>query len=179
MLGRLHMTIAEAIAQYEGAASTIFGSPPPFGRLGTGPIAIAGTPLYDIKILQECVGDALKERETPEDASFIAKDSALCKVYASVHTTVSNYECTIWEAAKATVPASVFFKAVSFHSGGQFVDGGLSRNSPHDAGAQLDICISSRHFNAVTLLACPVISVEKNSKLDVLFYLERRFGKEL
>ncbi|KAF3062293.1 Calcium-independent phospholipase A2-gamma [Daldinia childiae] len=145
MLGRLEMSIEEAINQYEVVGQKVFGQRPFFGKFAN---AIAGAPFYDIHILQECVKDVLKEKNIAPDEDFIVKDGIpSCRVkvcvtskitsnvdalrsYRSVHPTIVNYDCTIWEAASATSAAPVFFKYVKFRTGDEFFDGGLRRNNP-------------------------------------------------
>ncbi|KAI8964916.1 hypothetical protein F5Y11DRAFT_363187 [Daldinia sp. FL1419] len=145
MLGRLEMSIEEAIEQYEVVGRKVFGKRPFFGKFAS---AIFGAPFYDIRILQECVKDLLDTRNIPRDENFIVLDSTIsCRVkvcvtsrftsnvdalrnYRSVHPTITNYDCTIWEAASATAAAPVFFKHVKLRNGGEFYDGGLRRNNP-------------------------------------------------
>jgi hypothetical protein len=51
--------------------------------------------------------------------------------YESLHPTVENYNCRIWEAASATAAALMYFKSVKFDGTGEkWSDGGLRRNNP-------------------------------------------------
>ena len=55
----------------------------------------------------------------------------LLRSYEIHHPSEQNYNCTIWEAARATTAAPLFFKKISLGAGGAtFVDGAVRRNNP-------------------------------------------------
>ncbi|KAF4454063.1 hypothetical protein F53441_3348 [Fusarium austroafricanum] len=81
MLGRLQMTIDEAIEQYEIVGRKVFGRKPAFGKLGRLVKGLRGTAFYDIEGLQECVKDVLKSKGIAPDEAFITSTKATsCKV---------------------------------------------------------------------------------------------------
>ncbi|KAL2289483.1 hypothetical protein FJTKL_01756 [Diaporthe vaccinii] len=149
MLGRLHMTIEEAIKQYETVGEKVFGKPT-YGKVGLAARGIVGRPLYSIETLQECIKDAIGTRVpvVPPDALFCEERDPGCKVmlcvtrkrtytpdvlrnYATNAPTKENYECQIWEATSATAAAPIYFKPVELRKRREkWVDGGLKRNNP-------------------------------------------------
>lgn len=44
----------------------------------------------------------------------------------------------------------------------------------HSRGGELNVCLSSRHFPAITLSNCAEITVEQHNELDIATYLEQR-----
>jgi predicted acylesterase/phospholipase RssA len=57
--------------------------------------------------------------------------SDLLRSYEAKHPSQRNYDCCLWEAARATTAAPIFFKQISLQNGGYtFVDGGLRLNNP-------------------------------------------------
>ena len=57
----------------------------------------------------------------------------LLRSYTTWAATERNYDCTLWEAARATTAAPTFFKRMIIHEPGSrqpYIDGGLGRNNP-------------------------------------------------
>ena len=81
MLGRLQMSIDECISVYENVGKRVFGKKPSGGQAGRLIKGLINSPFYDIRILQECMKDVLKEKELPVDVIFRETGSPRCKVY--------------------------------------------------------------------------------------------------
>ncbi len=81
MLGRLRMTIEEAIAQYETVGEKVFGKPAG-GKVGLVVKGAVSCPLYNIATLQECIKDTLGTRvpAVPSDALFCERGDPGCKM---------------------------------------------------------------------------------------------------
>ncbi|KAK5716359.1 hypothetical protein LTR17_016402 [Elasticomyces elasticus] len=148
MLGRLHMTIDECIAEYENVGKRIFGKRPAGGQVGKLFKGLTSSPFYDIGDLQDEIKSVLDEKDIPRSEPFLEAQIPRCKVmlcvtrkvtskadvlrnYQSFHSTEENYHCQIWEAASATAAAPMYFKHVKFEgSGEKWCDGGIRRNNP-------------------------------------------------
>ncbi|RDW56410.1 hypothetical protein BP6252_14164 [Coleophoma cylindrospora] len=156
MLGRLHMTIDECIAQYEQVGGHVFGKKPYGGKVGKALKGLTNSAFYDIKILQDEVKKVLDSKGIAHDEEFRESSVPTCKValcvtrseitkpdvlrnYESLHPSAENYDCKIWEAASATAAAPMYFKGVQFNQKGEkWCDGGLRRNNPiNEALAEL------------------------------------------
>ena len=48
--------------------------------------------------------------------------------------------------------------------------------SAHEAGVKLEVCLSSRHFGAVTVSNCPIIAMEHHNKPDIMLYLDQKLA---
>ena len=48
--------------------------------------------------------------------------------------------------------------------------------SAHEAGVKLGVCLSSRHFGAVTVSNCPIIAIEHHNKSDIMLYLDQKLS---
>ena len=48
--------------------------------------------------------------------------------------------------------------------------------SAHEAGVKLEVCLSSRHFGAVTVSNCPIIAIEHHNKSDIMLYLDQKLA---
>lgn len=80
MLGRLHMTIDECIAEYEEVGKRIFGKRPPCGQLGKMVKGLASSPFYDIGGLQEEIKKVLDEMKIPRNEAFLERTTPQCRV---------------------------------------------------------------------------------------------------
>ena len=64
----------------------------------------------------------------------VRAESVFCELLRSYGTTTigqRNYKCTIWEAARATSAAPIFFKPITLKdSGATFVDGAIRASNP-------------------------------------------------
>ncbi|KAF8859945.1 FabD/lysophospholipase-like protein [Acephala macrosclerotiorum] len=148
MLGRLHMTIDEAIVAYQELAPIIFkGSwwtqQEPLKYLG------AATKHYWFKgeNMERALKALLQTRELPSDEKLL-EANAKCNTFVctvSAYSTQTellrnyrtrrighrDYDCTISEAARATSAAPLFFEPITLkNSKASFVDGGVRDNNP-------------------------------------------------
>ncbi|KAH0556588.1 hypothetical protein GP486_005565 [Trichoglossum hirsutum] len=124
MLGRLQMTIEECIKEYKYLAKKIFVKRKRHSSFFGIKYATAelGEPWFDAGNLEKAVKDLLKRKKKDEGLELKEDVSPKCKV---------NYKCTIWEAARATSAAPIFFKSITLNdSGATFVDGGIRANNP-------------------------------------------------
>ncbi|KAK3296861.1 uncharacterized protein B0H64DRAFT_390543 [Chaetomium fimeti] len=48
--------------------------------------------------------------------------------------------------------------------------------SAHAAGTELSVCLSSRHFPAITVTNCPEILVDQHNNQDIIRYVDQRLG---
>ena len=139
LLGRLHMTIAEAMAIYYDLSATVF---PKGGKLAIG--------TYDHKPLETIIQKIVRERERGDKMLDKANDSELghsfvCAIpshdymtptrFRSYHIEGDNQSpaCAIWEACRATSAAPGYFLPMEISWGDQtdrFLDGGLGCNNP-------------------------------------------------
>ncbi|KAG0647789.1 Patatin phospholipase domain-containing 8 [Hyphodiscus hymeniophilus] len=146
MLGRLRMSIDECIEAFKTISEIVFkNNPSSFSRVMGG---VLGRPFFDAALLEGAVKDILTTRGLGEDAKFCEEEDANCKVFVSatraqsVHAVLlrsyttwvaseENYDCFIWEAARATSAAPLFFESTKLEaSSATFVDGGLHLNNP-------------------------------------------------
>ena len=135
MLGRLRMSVDQAIKHYRDLCKTAFGSPKWFGGLRS---TVFGTPVYDAQILERCIKgiaaqsdaahydeDALMNEPLVENSDGVychtfvvavrqtqaAAPPELFKSYAPEET----YK--IWESARATTATVGFFAPVGIQEG--------------------------------------------------------------
>lgn len=80
MLGRLHMSVDECIEAYNTTTKKVFEKKPFGGKAGRFAKMVVSSPLYDVRILQECIKDILRQRGVPEDEYFRETYSPQCKV---------------------------------------------------------------------------------------------------
>lgn len=149
MLGRLRMTIDECIEVFQHISEAVFGDiPGTFSRLIGG---LSGKPFFKADRLEKAVKELLISRGVDPDTLLKDSEHARCKVFVcatraqTVHpvllrsyTTWSegeeNYACHIWEAARATAAAPLFFEPIKLKiSGATFVDGAMRLNNPISA----------------------------------------------
>lgn len=80
MLGRLEMTIEEALRQYEKVGKRVFKSGGPAGKLAR---ALTSRPLFETDDLQAAIRDMIKEKKIREDARLCVDEdqNPECKVY--------------------------------------------------------------------------------------------------
>jgi len=147
MLGRLRMTVDECIEVFQHISQIVFNnSPGILSRVYSG--FIGGKPFFDAEKLEHAIKELLNARGIDEDAKLRDVDNAKCKVFVcaaraqTVHAVLlrsyqtwvpseENYDCLIWEAARATSAAPLFFEPTTFRSTrATFVDGGLRLNNP-------------------------------------------------
>ncbi|KAJ7262822.1 FabD/lysophospholipase-like protein [Mycena rebaudengoi] len=147
MLGRLRMTVEDAIRAYDALAQGIFSHIKFFGQDGK----------FKASRLEAAVKKIVAENspaEDPHELNQLMKDpvgEGICRTFVcaqSAHTMRGNipvlfrtYDspnepaatCAIWEAARATSAAPTFFKRIEIGAvprAEAFIDGGLGRNNP-------------------------------------------------
>ncbi|KAJ7452585.1 FabD/lysophospholipase-like protein [Mycena latifolia] len=144
MLGRLRMSVEEAIQAYDTLAQVL----PETKRFGQ-------NTKFKTSQLEAAIQKIVKENSPSEDPNESMKDpldhDAICRTFVcaqSAHTMRGNipvlfrtYDsphepvatCAIWEAARATSAAPAFFKPIEIGPASRaeaFLDGGLGRNNP-------------------------------------------------
>ncbi|KAJ7077531.1 FabD/lysophospholipase-like protein [Mycena belliarum] len=146
MLGRLQMSIEEAIDAYDSLAQFVFSETKPTWKDGR----------YKASRLEAAIKKIVEEKSESQNADEPMKDSrtgdAICKTFVCAHSAVTmraniahlfrTYDspnepaatCAIWQAARATSAAPTFFKRIELGKPPQpFIDGGLGRNNPTSA----------------------------------------------
>ncbi|KAG6906944.1 hypothetical protein DXG01_011277 [Tephrocybe rancida] len=142
MLGRLRMTIEDAIACYDDLAGRVFSQ-----------VKILGDGQYKATLLEEVIKEVVQKR-TGNSEAHLLDDGALggiCKTFvcamnahnlnASIPCLFRTYAspkepsipCTVWEAARATSAAPTFFKRVYIGPPARpepYIDGGVGNNNP-------------------------------------------------
>ncbi|RFU32279.1 hypothetical protein B7463_g4070, partial [Scytalidium lignicola] len=147
LLGRLRMSIDECIMVFRHVSEIVFKENPSTLSRAIG--GVLGRPYFDASKLEEAIKDVLSTQGLREDAKFCEeKEDSNCKVFVcatraqTVHpvllrsyitwqATEENYDCFIWEVAKATSAAPLFFEPTKLRaSRAVFVDGALHLNNP-------------------------------------------------
>ena len=80
MLGRLEMSIDDALEQYEAVGKRVFGKKPfggPFGKLAKG---LTSRPFFAIEDLQKAIKDLLKEMKVDEETMLYVNKKPSCRV---------------------------------------------------------------------------------------------------
>ncbi|KAL5344189.1 hypothetical protein ACLOAV_010851 [Pseudogymnoascus australis] len=149
MLGRLLMTISEAIDAYKSLSPQIFQKKwwtqsKPLKFLG----GEAQQYWFDGKNLENAVKKLLKERNVSEEVRLFDPDSTSCKTFVCAVSALStqaellrsykaqrtghrDYDCSVCEAVRATSAAPLFFEPVTLKgSNATFIDGGVRVNNP-------------------------------------------------
>jgi len=142
MLGRLRMSVKEAIDCYDNLAGKVFSE-----------FKWAGDGKYKATLLEEVIKAIVNER-TGDSEAQVLDDGALggiCNTFVCAmnahdmnacrpvlfRTYVSpkgpSIPCTVWQAARATSAAPTFFKRVYIGPAARpepFIDGGVGQNNP-------------------------------------------------
>lgn len=149
MLGYLHFSIDECLKYYEELADKIFvprlKSKGSFKWIN----AEVGGTWFNGKDLEDAVKDLLRRISLEEDLAFRRDGEQKCKVFVSAvrSTTVrevlirsyhtdtvgqQNYDCSVWEAARATSAAPACFGPIRLRgtNAATFIDGGVRANNP-------------------------------------------------
>ncbi|MCJ1269381.1 hypothetical protein MMC22_009273 [Lobaria immixta] len=152
MLGRLRMTIDEAIEAYQQLSPKIFKKR---WCAQSKTSKYTGAELNDYwfegKNLKDAVQNLLQDRKLDPDMklldskssrmspSFVCAASAvstqieLLRSYKSRRLGHRNYDCFMWEAVRAKSAAPLFFEPIALEaSKATFVDGGIRANNPID-----------------------------------------------
>ncbi|KAF2022643.1 FabD/lysophospholipase-like protein, partial [Setomelanomma holmii] len=144
MLGRLRMTVGEAIIAYLSLSNRVFQKK---AHRVTVKGKIQGR--FDSDELARAIKEVVKQQGLPEDALLKDASDAQCKVFVcatskqtsetvcltSYRTSRGNNDLlksvTMWEACRATSAASTFFDPISVgRFGEEFVDGATGANNP-------------------------------------------------
>ncbi|KAG5651485.1 hypothetical protein H0H81_008485 [Sphagnurus paluster] len=140
MLGRLGMSVDEAIGAYVEFAKTVFSDRKWFFKNET----------FKATVLERVIKKIIRDKEEdPEARMKTDKPTTNCKTFVCAMSAVNlaaprifrsydvkenqTYNCKIWEAARATSAASSFFKSIDIGQEGlkeRFIDGGLRCNNP-------------------------------------------------
>ncbi|KZT37348.1 FabD/lysophospholipase-like protein, partial [Sistotremastrum suecicum HHB10207 ss-3] len=140
MLGRLGMTIDEAVACYAQFAEEVFST-----------TTLVGEAKFSSRTLENIFKKIVKEKTEDEDERMISAGNRGVKTFvctmaadnmnAAIPRLFRNYEvpkhatsnCKIWEAARATSAAPTFFDPIFIGEGRvgeRYIDGGMGRNNP-------------------------------------------------
>ncbi|KIJ30084.1 hypothetical protein M422DRAFT_187616, partial [Sphaerobolus stellatus SS14] len=141
MLGRLRMSINDAIDCYDGLTKTVFKATQ-VGRDGK----------FKHKVLEKVIKDVVKKQLGTEEERLLDSRNNACKTFVCARAAqdlsagiprlfrtyqspeANTYNCMIWEAARATSAAPTFFERISIGDSGypkqSYIDGGLGRNNP-------------------------------------------------
>ncbi|KIJ39529.1 hypothetical protein M422DRAFT_110290, partial [Sphaerobolus stellatus SS14] len=141
MLGRLRMSINDAIDCYDQLTKTVFDA-----------TQVGGDGKFNHKVLERIIKDVVEHQVgTAEERMLDTRDNTcktfvccraaqdlsagiprLFRTYRSPET--NTYNCMIWEAARATSAAPTFFERIFIAGPGypnqSYIDGGLGRNNP-------------------------------------------------
>ncbi|KAF8573609.1 FabD/lysophospholipase-like protein [Ramaria rubella] len=140
MLGRLGMSVAEAIERYGTLAQRVFSDVKPFGK----------DRKFKASKLEEVVKEIVKQKtQNAEERLLSGPGNQGCKTFVCTRTAWSmrgprlfrtyetpkyaTFNCTIWEAARATSAAPTFFKRIVIGPPGSsehYIDGGIGCNNP-------------------------------------------------
>ncbi|MCJ1431421.1 hypothetical protein MMC27_000774 [Xylographa pallens] len=181
MLGRLGMTVDEAITQYKLCGKSIFGKPSKGGDVGKFFATARGKAWYSIQDLRKAVQDALPE-PYGLDEPFVELEP-LCRTFVCVTrnktgaaevlrnyktraASQEDFECLIWEPGCATAAAPLYFDSVTLVKNKEtFSDGGLNRNNPiREAIAESNRIWPHRHFGSVVSLGTGWLASAEISK---------------
>ncbi|EMT71987.1 acyl transferase/acyl hydrolase/lysophospholipase [Fusarium oxysporum II5] len=147
MLGRLQMTIEDALKQYKKFMGTVF----PTSRWTTVSLVKSGSK-WDASELEKCIKQLVQEQlgQDPDQVLLLDEESAkTCKVFVmatrqegannQAPVLFRSYEnplekselpgIKLWEAARATSAAPMYFAPLEV-GGYKFLDGGLQANNP-------------------------------------------------
>jgi len=152
LLGRLRMSTKEALELYPAFAQAVFGTPKSKLRI---PFQGGRSTRYSAAAMEseikKIVQNKLKEEGGADSPMLDSREDA-CKTFV-LATTAKNasagsgprciatypprvgrfFPSTIWEAARATSAAPMFFKSITIGQAGmteEFIDGGLGANNP-------------------------------------------------
>ncbi|PVH79896.1 FabD/lysophospholipase-like protein [Cadophora sp. DSE1049] len=147
LLGRLRMSVPDAIKQYGELSEYVFSEQK---RGGIGLFTTKNGKFKATK-LEEAIRKVLVEKlgETRDDELMLEADRATgCKTFVcavpahnvstprlfrSYQSTMPSYSAKIWEVARATSAAPTFFKPIRIGEKGMeevFIDGGVGNNNP-------------------------------------------------
>ncbi|KAK9258491.1 acyl transferase/acyl hydrolase/lysophospholipase [Lipomyces tetrasporus] len=157
MLGRLEMDIDECIQAYIKLSKEIFPKEEPvkwwwwwwrwWSTVAKYFNAYRGKSWFSAEALERCLKETIKEKlgESEVDQEFLTESNSskvsvcVTRVANRSQTMIRGYpskmeppvKCTIWEAARATSAAPLYFDPISIGSlGSIYADGGMGNNNP-------------------------------------------------
>jgi hypothetical protein len=147
LLGRLKLSVEEAIEEYRTISEKVFSKPKWKLRFSEG--------IYPATILENTMKDVVRRHTGTEQLAdeltlLESSDTAVCKVFVCARNSramdrrrlfrsyiaheAGDYEnATIWQAGRATSAAPTFFKRLKIGQGimqEEFLDGGMGSNNP-------------------------------------------------
>ncbi|KAJ7187285.1 hypothetical protein C8R46DRAFT_1274661 [Mycena filopes] len=126
LVGRLRMSVDDAIACYVEFSKSVFGKTKSTLALGEG--KYSATIFEDVVKTLHWVGYA-KYLSVLDVLHAI--DHGIAELFRSYQSTNPAVACTVWQAARATSAAPTFFKRVAIGPvQEQFIDGGMGVNNP-------------------------------------------------
>ncbi|KAJ7819757.1 hypothetical protein B0H14DRAFT_2600393 [Mycena olivaceomarginata] len=141
MLGRLRMSVEDAVKAYGQLAKEVFSDVKPLGSDGR----------FKASKLEKAIKEIVRAKSALQDPEERLEDTQnnACKTFVCTTTAVNmslpvllrtyntpDYpamDCTIWQAGRATSAAPTFFKQIQIgHPGLEeaFLDGGMGHNNP-------------------------------------------------
>ncbi|KAJ7886233.1 acyl transferase/acyl hydrolase/lysophospholipase, partial [Mycena olivaceomarginata] len=141
MLGRLRMSVEDAVKAYGQLAKEVFSDVKPLGSDGR----------FKASKLEKAIKEIVRAKSALQDPEERLEDTRnnACKTFVCTTTAVNMslpvllrtyntpdhpaMDCTIWQAGQATSAAATFFKQVKIgHPGMEeaYLDGGMSHNNP-------------------------------------------------
>ncbi|KAJ7819764.1 hypothetical protein B0H14DRAFT_1352067 [Mycena olivaceomarginata] len=141
MLGRLRMSVEDAVKAYGQLAKEVFSDVKPLGSDGR----------FKASKLEKAIKEIVRAKSALQDPEERLEDTRnnACKMFVCTTTAVNmslpvllrtyntpDYpatDCTIWQAGRATSAAPTFFKQIQIGRPGleeAFLDGGMGHNNP-------------------------------------------------
>ncbi|KAJ7886246.1 FabD/lysophospholipase-like protein [Mycena olivaceomarginata] len=141
MLGRLRMSVEDAVKAYGQLAKEVFSDVKPLGSDGR----------FKASKLEKAIKEIVRAKSALQDLEERLEDTRnnACKTFVCTTTAVNmslpvllrtystpDYpatDCTIWQAGRATSAAPTFFKQIQIGRPGleeAFLDGGMGHNNP-------------------------------------------------
>ncbi|EUC37922.1 hypothetical protein COCCADRAFT_72439, partial [Bipolaris zeicola 26-R-13] len=147
MLGRLEMDVEAAIDAYKRLSKRVFTPRKRIHIGGTFVHKVLGSETFDHEVLEKVIKEIVSARlgsDTDGGSVKLYEDRPKCPIFVCAtmvnggiqrlrsypSTAEEPFDCTIWEAARATSAAPTFFAPIKFPNGMDFRDGGLGANNP-------------------------------------------------
>ncbi|XP_014557063.1 hypothetical protein COCVIDRAFT_37372 [Bipolaris victoriae FI3] len=138
MLGRLEMDVEAAIDAYKRLSKRVFTPRKRTCIGGTIVHKMLGSETFDHKVLEKVIKEIVSARLGSDTDGGSVKffvcatmvNGGIQRLRSYPSTAEEPFDCTIWEAARATSAAPTFFAPIKFPNGMDFRDGGLGANNP-------------------------------------------------
>ncbi|KAI9859482.1 MAG: hypothetical protein M1813_006624 [Trichoglossum hirsutum] len=144
LLGRLKLSVSEAIDKYRVLAKTVFSEKKAKGKDGTFKASKLEQAIKDVVELKLGPGHADENMFESEGGDEACKIFVCAVAAQNIHRRPrlfrsypadrnEGYNCTIWEAGRATSAAPTFFKRIQIGPSGlqeDFIDAGIGCNNP-------------------------------------------------